>query len=97
MTELTHTATKVGQVPDKPEQPKVEWKDSSIMVNSTNHSLPTTKKYFLKECVDVLQGEGTLLAGPYYIRLSSITSQYNIYHIQYLRAYKRPTVQSLTD
>ena len=48
-------------------------KDSSIRLNITNHSLPTTKTYLLKEYVDDFQGVGTLPGGPYHIRLN----QYN--------------------
>ena len=46
--ELTYTAAKAVQLPVKPKQLKVEWKDSSIIVNGTNHSLPTKEEYILK-------------------------------------------------
>ena len=73
LTELTHAAAKAAQEPNKPKQLKVDWKDSFIITNGTNHSLPTTKEYLLKEYVDIFQGIGTLPGRPYHIRIK----QYN--------------------
>ena len=62
--ELTYTAAKAAQVQDKSREQKAEWKDSSIMVNGTNHSLQATKVYPLKEYVDIFQAIGNLNRKP---------------------------------
>ena len=48
---------------------KVSWCKSSITINGKTHPLPTTKEYILHEYADVFKGVGTLLGGPYYIKL----------------------------
>ena len=48
---------------------KVSWCKSSVTINGKTHSLPTTKEYILYEYADVFKGVGTLLGGPYHIKL----------------------------
>ena len=54
---------------DEPVIPKIKWNQDSIKLNGKVHRLLITKEYMLKEYSDVFKGVGTLLEGPYHIRL----------------------------
>ena len=42
---------------------------SAVTINGKTHPLNTTKEYILHEYADILRGIGTLLGGPYHIKL----------------------------
>ena len=48
------------------------------------HPLPTTNEYILHEYADVFKGVGTLLGGPYHIKLKiTLTNQFNTHQDEY--------------
>ena len=56
-------------MPKHPKKSTSELRNSSIILNGKEHSLPTTKDYILKEYADVFNGIGTLPGPPYHIQL----------------------------
>ena len=63
------TQEKQSRQKAEPVLPKIKWNKDSIELNNKVHRLPITKDYILKEFSDVFKGVGTLLGGPYHIRL----------------------------
>ena len=53
----------------EPKSAQVSWCKGSVAINGKTHPLPTTKEYILHEYADVFKGVGTLLGGPYHIKL----------------------------
>ena len=53
----------------EPKSAKVSWCKSSITINGKTHPLPRTKEFILHEYADVFKSVGTLLGGPYHIKL----------------------------
>ena len=63
------TLEKQSKQTDEPVVPKIKWNQDSIELNGKVHKLLITKEYMLREYSDVFKGVGTLLGGPYHIRL----------------------------
>ena len=63
------TQVKQSRQTTEPVVPQIKWNKDSIECNGKIHKLPITKDYMLKEYKDVCKGVGTLLGGPYHIRL----------------------------
>ena len=69
-TQEEHRATNAkSSTAHEPKSAQVSWCKSSITTNGKTHPLPTTKEYLLHEYADVFKGVGTLLGGPYHIKL----------------------------